>query len=54
MNAIQVLLQGECIPDIQVVDLGVDNTAKGPARSGGQVPHGSDRRRVSRVRRGRR
>lgn len=28
MNAIQVLLQGECIPDIQVVELGVDDTAK--------------------------
>ena len=28
MNAIQVLLQGECIPDIQIVELGVDNTAK--------------------------
>ena len=26
MNAIQVLLQGECIPDIQVVELGVDDT----------------------------
>ena len=28
MNAIQVLLQGECIPDIQVVELSVDDTVK--------------------------
>ena len=28
MNTIQVLLQGECIPDIQVVELSVDDTAK--------------------------
>lgn len=28
MSAIQVLLQGECIPDIQVVELGVDDTVK--------------------------
>lgn len=28
MNTVQVLLQGECIPDIQVVELGVDDTAK--------------------------
>ena len=28
VNAIQVLLQGECIPDIQVVALGVDDTVK--------------------------
>ncbi len=28
MNTIQVLLQGECIPDIQVVELGVDYTVK--------------------------
>ena len=28
MNAIQILLQGECIPDIQVVELGIDDTVK--------------------------
>ena len=28
MNTIQVLLQGECIPDIQVVEFGVEDTVK--------------------------
>ena len=28
MKATEVLLQGECIPDIQVVELGVDGTVK--------------------------
>ena len=28
MNAIQIFLQGECIPEIEVVELGVDDTAK--------------------------
>ena len=54
MNAIQVLLQGECIPEIQVVELGVDDTVKDLLETAGQVPLGRDRRRVSRVCRGRR
>lgn len=28
MNTVQVLLQGECIPDIQVIEVGVDDTAE--------------------------
>ena len=40
MKSLEVLLQGECIPDIQLVEVGVDDTVEDRARGGGGMFRG--------------